>query len=255
MHVLKALEGPTRSSEDIKQAILILKYLPSELNEEERTQIVVPDICGGIYPIERIYFNDIGDRSCLVNPGDRMLTHLSVDDDLARKIGLERLGLLSSFTDTGIDMGEQLPTRIRNLLKQYTEQQILSELLANAADSGATKFGIVLDEKETTGSKLLYPAMMPFQSCPSLVIYNNSTFSRVDFDGICTVGTGGKTGRSDTIGQFGLGALSMFHFTEVSPQHDMQSTFINFASTDGHDCFWRPCFVFRSLEVSSSTKQ
>jgi hypothetical protein len=57
--------------------------------------------------------------------------------------------------------------------------------------------------------------MQKFSSCPSLVVYNNEKFSDQDFKGICQTSVGGKEGRSNTIGQFGLGALTMFHFTEV----------------------------------------
>jgi sacsin len=61
--------------------------------------------------------------------------------------------------------------------------------------------------------------MRELQLCPALIIHNNSTFSDRDFKGILRVGTGGKRGRMDTIGQFGLGSLVMFHFTEVSAEY------------------------------------
>ncbi|EDR09990.1 uncharacterized protein LACBIDRAFT_317830 [Laccaria bicolor S238N-H82] len=47
--------------------------------------------------------------------------------------------------------------------------------------------------------------MAKFYDCPSLLIYNDSTFSEKDFEGICRTNVGGKKNRSDTIGQFGLG--------------------------------------------------
>jgi len=120
---------------------------------------------------------------------------------------MKRVGLESFRPEKGaIDMGTQLVTSIRNTLKQYTEQQMLSEFFANAADAGATRFGIMLDEKQGLPvERLLTTAMRPFQACPSLMVYNNGVFTAKDFEGICRTGIGGKEGKSDTIGQFGLG--------------------------------------------------
>ena len=52
---------------------------------------------------------------------------------------------------------------------------------------------------------------MVFQGT-SLVVHNDGIFSRQDFMGILQTSIGGKRGRTGVIG---LGALSMFHFTEV----------------------------------------
>ena len=50
---------------------------------------------------------------------------------------------------------------------------------------------------------------------PSLVVYNDSQFTQDDFEGICRTGIGGKQERTDTIGEFGLGVLTMYHFADV----------------------------------------
>lgn len=58
--------------------------------------------------------------------------------------------------------------------------------------------------------------MQSLVEAPTLVIYNNSVFTDVDFRGICETSVGGKRDLTGTIGQFGLGAATMFYFTEVS---------------------------------------
>jgi hypothetical protein len=204
-------------AEIAEQTICILQELPKDLTDEERAGIIVPDSHGELYPIARLLYNDIGYRHLLVTHDGFFLAHHKVDEKIADKLRMDRLGFKClGLNDPHIDMGEQLTTRIRNVLAQYTEQQIFTEFLANAADAEATEFGILVDEYLAPNAKLLSSAMAPFQSCPSLVIYNNGTFTKKDFEGICRIGTGGKEGKTSTIGQFGLGVLSMFHFTEVS---------------------------------------
>jgi len=135
-------------------------------------------------------------------------------------------------------MGEALTSRIRGVLVNYSAEQAFTEFLANAADAKATTFGITLDEQPVVPSGVLSLAFEPLQSRPSLVIYNNSVFTEQDFEGILNVGLGGKTDKSDTIGQFGLGALSMFHFTDVSLSSDISLSSLHLF-IGGNDCVWR----------------
>jgi hypothetical protein len=211
---------PSRPSV-IEQALYVLHALPSNISDKERADILVPDIQGHFRPVSELYFNDIGDRAYFEST-ETNLAHPQLYDGIARLLRMKRLGLTSLNLNPGIDMGEKLTTTIRNVLKQYTEQQILTEFLANASDAGADEFKILLDERSHPEEKLLTPHMAPLQRLASVVIYNNSVFTPKDFDGICRTGVGGKEGQTNTIGQFGLGALSMFHFTEVC-QARMQS--------------------------------
>lgn len=197
------------------QALLILKALPVNLTEEERSKIFVPDVSGQLRPASEVYFNDLGDRA-FIEAGDLILAHPQLNEQIAKRLHMSRLGLkFLHLKKPAVDMGEKLTTTIRNVLKQYTEQQTLSEFFANASDAGATEFKILVDDRHAPFERLLSPIMAPFQRCSSLIVYNNSMFTQADFEGICKTGVGGKEGETSTIGQFGLGALSMFHFTEV----------------------------------------
>jgi len=214
---IRSLNQQSPCAEIADQTIRILHGLPEDLTDEERANIYVPDNNFQPHPIAHLLYNDIQDRHVLIHHDDFFLAHPKVDETLVTKLRMERLGLKFLYLkNPGIDMGEQLTTRIRNVLAEYTEHQIFTEFLANAADAEASDFGILVDEFQAPDSMLLSSAMAPFQSCPSLVIYNNGTFTDKDFEGIRRIGTGGKVGKTCTIGQFGLGALSMYHFTEVS---------------------------------------
>ncbi|KAK7018615.1 BTB domain-containing protein [Favolaschia claudopus] len=214
---LKTLEKACHTRDVVDQALLILKVLAEDLRSINRKAILVPDNGGILRPVSDVMFNDVGERACLIDHGDHYLGHPKLSDELSKQLLMDRLGFKSVETvPQPIDMGETLTTTIRNVLKQYSEQQICNEFLANACDADATKFGILVDERPGNTEKLLSQTMKAFQTCSSLVLYNNGVFSPKDFEGICKTGIGGKEGRTNTIGQFGLGVLSMFHFTELA---------------------------------------
>ncbi|KAJ7736786.1 hypothetical protein DFH07DRAFT_842830 [Mycena maculata] len=213
---LKVLEQKSHQHDVVDQAILILTILADDLKSVGRKDLLVPDSNAVLRPVSDVYFNDVGERACLIDPGKHYLAHPLVSDELSKRLLMDRLGFQSVELSPGVDMGETLTTTIRNVLKQYSEQQICNEFIANACDAGATVFGIMVDERPGATEKLLSAAMAPFQNCPSLVFYNSGVFSPKDFEGICKTGIGGKEQRTNTIGQFGLGVLSMFHFTEMA---------------------------------------
>jgi hypothetical protein len=220
---LNALSNPDSILDDlsVKMAVNLLSILPSTMSDEERTALLIPDAQCILRPHSEVYFNDIAERASLIPAENLFIAHALVDDTLARKLNLARLGL--RFVDLnipGVDMGEKPLTTVRNTLRQYTEQQFVTEFVANACDANATKLTFLVNEfcsNPSKNTRLLSPSMQKFFNCPSLLVYNNAKFSDEDFTGICRTSIGGKEGKSDTIGQFGLGALTMFHITEVRP--------------------------------------
>ena len=221
MTKLTALSKPDSPLDavSVRMAVNLLSILPSSMSDEEHAALLIPDEQCILRPHSEIYFNDIAERASLIPAENHFIAHRLVDDALARKLNLSRLGL--RFVDLnipGVDMGEKPLTTVRNTLRQYTEQQFLIEFVANACDANATKLTFLVNEfcsNSIENTRLLSPTMQKFFDCPSLVVYNNAKFSDEDFTGICRTSIGGKEGKSDTIGQFGLGALTMFHITEV----------------------------------------
>lgn len=201
-----------------QKALLLLQLLPEAISDTTRSHALVPDSSFQLLPASSVFYNDVGERLCFIDlgTGDINIAHERLDERTARLLGIRWLG--HQFTDLqtpGDDMGQQLTTTIRKSLWEYTERQVLVEFLANAADAGANDFGVLIDQYQALDQRILSPEMASFQKCPSLVIYNDGVFTEADFRGIIKTGIGSKEGRGDSIGQFGLGALTMFHITEV----------------------------------------
>ncbi|TFY61483.1 hypothetical protein EVG20_g7038 [Dentipellis fragilis] len=202
----------------LNNAILILRSI-AELDVEDalRAQISIPDTNLALRASDAVYYNDVGHRAHLIDlPEDHYLAHDQIDRDLANRLQLKPLGLSGIPVPDDEDMGEDLTTRISGVLKQYSIGQTFGEFVSNAADAGASKFAVLVDNKEHVPSEcasFLLPS--EFQNGPSLVLYNDAEFQPKDWNGILRVGRGGKEESTNTIGQFGLGSLSSFHFTEV----------------------------------------
>lgn len=210
-----------RETKSAKQALQLLRAIVDmDFSGPDCKQILVPDESETLQSIDQVYFDDLDPTIqpdvCL--PDGMTKVHSSLDFDLAKKLQLKLLGhmeLKRLYIDER-DMGEPLPLRIRGVLLQYGVSQTISELLANADDAGSRVFRILLDETiPRQSNRTMSPALEEAQSHPSVIVYNDSVFQAKDFEGIVNVGIGGKDDRSNTIGQFGLGSLSMYHFSEV----------------------------------------
>jgi sacsin len=170
-------------------------------------------------PFSEIFYNDIGENHLLVNGDGHFIAHQSLDESLVMELGLNRLGLsYANLRNVGPNMGQAPITTVRRTLQQCTNQQFLLEFLANAEDAQATEFRVAVNQtivSDEQNLRVLSPAMVYLCRLPSLVVHNNAQFTSQDFEGICKTSVGGKLGRPDTIGEFGLGVLTMYHFTDV----------------------------------------
>ena len=194
----------------IQQAVQLLEMLPGSITDQERASLLVPIDTGDLVPLHSGVFYYRGGIN--INDGKTVIAHHLITERLAEKIGMKHLGLDEAEND--IDLGGKPITIIRNTLKQYDPRQFFTEFIANASDAGAKRFNILLDNNKGPKKCLLSEGLAVFQSA-SLVVHNDGIFSQNDFRGILQTGIGGKTGKTGVIGRFGLGALSLFHFTEV----------------------------------------
>lgn len=184
---------------------------------------IIPTTDGVFKAHSLAYFNDMGPHADEVPlPPGYAIASDHIDRVLAQKLGLSFLSDRVRIPDDDLlEMKENLTTRITNVLHSYTKEQAFMEFLANAADAGATEFGITLDTKQYPPQKdyqFISHQLKKLSHQPSVILYNNGVFSPSDWKGICSIGTGSKQGNVDgkfKIGRFGLGALSMFYFTEV----------------------------------------
>ncbi|KAJ1131169.1 hypothetical protein NDU88_009509 [Pleurodeles waltl] len=112
---------------------------------------------------------------------------------------------------------EPITLRIKNILKEYSEEvELFKEMIQNADDAGATICNFLVDMRQNLDyrNSLIDPAMT---SChgPALWSYNNSNFSEEDFRNITRVGAATKELQLEKIGKFGLGFNTVYHVTDV----------------------------------------
>lgn len=157
------------NAQTINISVALLQALvKADLNDEQRAQLIVPDVNNQFYPIARVYYNDLGDRAHLVPlPSDIYLASKKVDADLAVALRMTFLGLSGIKPwdeDEEEDMGEELTTRISNVLRQYTAEQAFGEFVSNAADAKASV---------SVTSNILSPSLAELQG-PLLVIHSSA---------------------------------------------------------------------------------
>jgi hypothetical protein len=196
---------------------------PINRSSPQWARILVPDFNGIFWRIDsnKVFYDDSNRSDDAQRQGYGIPAHPGLSRALALSISLPFLSTLElgdeeeEDGDDYMNMGEDLCVRISDVLKSYDINYALNEFLANAADAGASRFAMLLDNRPFQSGRLLTPQMEQFQHGPSIFLYNDAKFSDTDFTGLRKVGQGGKMSQSDTIGRFGLGALSLFHFTEV----------------------------------------
>ncbi|KAE9407538.1 hypothetical protein BT96DRAFT_971239 [Gymnopus androsaceus JB14] len=222
---MNSLIDALKTSESIEERRDILIELTSDNNnisDCQRNSILVPDHLNNLRHVSEVYVNDMGGRLDFVLKTQVFPAHPYISQSVAQRLGLATLSSLQLDDDDGLDiddedMSESLVTRIKSVLVDYDIQYSFGEFLANAADAGATEFEVLLDHKAAFSSThILSHEMGIFQSGPALLLHNNVLFSENDFKGLRRIGEGGKRDIDGTIGKFGLGALSFYHFAEAA---------------------------------------
>ena len=116
----------------------------------------------------------------------------------------------------GVPFGqhEELTRRIQNILREYPfDITVLKELLQNADDAKATKMYVILDKRTHGQESVLSEDWQELQG-PALLVWNDSTFSEKDLEGIQQLGLGSKRSDAESIGQYGIGFNVVYHLTD-----------------------------------------
>lgn len=110
---------------------------------------------------------------------------------------------------------EELTTRIKGILDGYPcDSGFLKELIQNADDAKASEVHIVVDFQHHPSDKVFDDSWKPLQG-PALLIYNDSSFSEQDLEGIQNLGVGSKRNDPTKTGQYGIGFNVVYHLTDV----------------------------------------
>ncbi|KAI9002776.1 hypothetical protein BC832DRAFT_107492 [Gaertneriomyces semiglobifer] len=109
---------------------------------------------------------------------------------------------------------ERKTKRIASILNDYLEGPvILRELIQNAEDAGATEVFFVLDVRSQPREKLISPGLRKFAG-PALLAGNNAVFNEDDYKSLSNIGDSVKKEDITKTGKFGVGFLSVYHWTD-----------------------------------------
>ena len=137
---------------------------------------------------------------------------------LSSKLGLSPLSDQLDITeDVFEDAGqhEPLTTRLSNILREYKDGlTIIKEMIQNADDAGATEVNILHDTRNHSSHNLVLEGMAESHG-PALIVHNNSTFTKEDFENITKLAGATKANQPLKIGKFGVGFCSVYHITDV----------------------------------------
>ncbi|KFP82292.1 Sacsin, partial [Acanthisitta chloris] len=205
---------------------LVLCGLMEDGNEPDAyqtQQLFLPDEEGILRPRDKLHFND---TPWMQIDRDVLLCHKKLSRAAALHCGvlttrhraLERSQLVTddlSLWMQPFGAHEDLPTRLKNILKDYptSAPDIVKEMLQNADDAGAGLIHFVWDRRQHP-VKATFSEKWNLLQGPALCIYNDSPFQQQDIDGIQHLGMGGKQGRQDVTGKYGLGFNTVFHYTD-----------------------------------------
>ena len=149
--------------------------------------------------------------------------HTNISRDSAIKLGVKpvRSKLLERYESPsdnfgGVEFGQRefLTQRIKNILTQYPcDETVLKELLQNADDAMAKKMYVIFDQR-THGKERVPKKEWADLQGPALLVWNDSTFTEKDLEGIQQLGLGSKRSDEDSIGQYGIGFNVVYNLTD-----------------------------------------
>ncbi|CAL4066384.1 unnamed protein product, partial [Meganyctiphanes norvegica] len=215
------------TEDNITQYSKLLNILSQELNEAKKTEpniiqhldllnICLPDKNGYLLPAGELCTDDglntKTKRFSFVHP------NLSLSYELTEALGIKsvtRKVLQESSDRIPFGQSEKLTTRIRNILEDYPcDEGIMKEFIQNADDAGATEIKFIMDMRNLPTGSLFDESYAPLQG-PALCIFNNSSFSAEDLQGITNLGNSTKKNDPESTGQYGIGFNAVYHMTDA----------------------------------------
>ncbi|KAM4649660.1 sacsin-like isoform 2-T2 [Amazona ochrocephala] len=186
-------------------------------------RLFLPDQEGILRPRDKLHFNDM---PWMPMDRDVLLCHEQLSRAIAQRCSvpttrhraLEKSQLLiAGMSPWAQPFGarEDLPTRLKNILGEYpaSARDIVTELVQNADDAGARLVHFVWDRRQHPADATFSEKWTTLQG-PALCIYNDSPFQQQDIEGIQLLGVGGKQGRHNVTGKYGLGFNTVYHLTD-----------------------------------------
>jgi sacsin len=204
---------------DIAVAIELIR-LASTFHKGKLSPLMVLSEKGRHLEIHDVAFNDLGPLSTVT--GAFNSAHPEIPQHILRMLNVEPLSEKIEKGELGLaddedefDQKEDVTTSIRGTLDRYPVTSTFKEYLANADDAGsASKIHWLLDGRKHPREALITKELSEFQGS-ALLVQNNGVFQDKDFEGFKHVGMGSKRNDSTSIGKFGRGSQTMYHWTDV----------------------------------------
>ncbi|XP_019861385.1 PREDICTED: sacsin-like, partial [Amphimedon queenslandica] len=201
----------------------ILEWLAEDINRIGDGDVLVPveskSFFPNLIPVQEVSYtnnevlcniaNASGEEYHLIHP---KVSHLSAELGIAPLS--DQLNITEDiFEDAG--QHEPITTRLRNILKEYKDGlTIIKEMIQNADDAGATEVNILYDNRTHSTKNLILKGMADSHG-PALIVHNNGSFTKEDFENITKLAGATKANQPLKIGKFGIGFCSVYHITDV----------------------------------------
>jgi sacsin len=206
------------SPRDFEAVIYALECLQSEHDDFFSKELMIPDVDMKLIRIDG--FTPVDDN----NGQNVRYAHRRVPRSLVQQLGIPQLandlGIFQYLNGSNLFdyfQEENFVDRISKAIKEVSLWSAFNEFVANAEDCGsATRVHWILDRENVRFpvQHLLCEALQSWQT-PALYVYNDGVFSEDDFDALIGVGMGSKAADTAKIGNYGLGSLTMYLFTDV----------------------------------------
>ena len=201
----------------------ILEWLAEDTNRMGGSDVLVPvkskSSFPNLIPAQEVAYtnNEVLCNIVYASGEDYHLIHPKVSH-LSKKLGIAPLSDQLNITqDIFDDAGQHEPitTRLKNILKEYKDGlTIIKEMIQNADDAGATEVNILYDNRTHSSQNLILKGMADSHG-PALIVHNNGSFTKEDFENITKLAAATKADQPLKIGKFGLGFCSVYHITDV----------------------------------------
>jgi sacsin len=217
---LESKEGATLDERDASVAVEVAK-LAAVFDRKQLSNLMVITALGRLCKLEEVTYNDLG--SLWHAQGEINFTHPNIPYAIALKLRIEplservkkgELDLADEDDEDEFDQHEQVATGIADTLERYPVEATFKEYLANADDAEASEINWLLDSTQYPKESLVAPGLSAYQGS-ALLVHNDGVFQDKDFDGFKDVGRGSKREDTATIGKFGRGSQTMYHWTDV----------------------------------------
>ncbi|KAK3091533.1 hypothetical protein FSP39_020564, partial [Pinctada imbricata] len=178
-------------------------------------QILIPDVEGLLRPVSKLCLDD--DKT-LRKTETMFFVYSKIPPSQSLKFGI-RTKMRRRVKDLRkrLPFGQkvELTNRINSLLDAYpADEGILKELLQNADDASASEIHFITDFNNYSDANVFEGNWKELQG-PSLLVFNNSSFTESDLEGIQHLGEGSKLEDPTKTGQYGVGFNAVYHLTDV----------------------------------------